>query len=215
MPYRSIHFMNQGFYHIFNRGVEKRQVFSTETDYKHFLQTIYYYQFVGPKPKFSTYKRFRSKDFDKKPKMVEIICYCLMPNHFHFLIRQLENGGIQEFIRKSINSYTKYYNTKYQRIGPLFQGEFKATVIETDEQLLHVSRYIHLNPYASNLVKDLKDYNYSSFPYFVGLKKDSICIKEPILNYFKNSKDYETFISDHQAYAKELEQIKHLLVDSE
>ncbi len=215
MPYRSIHFLNQSFYHIFNRGVERRQVFSSETDYERLLQTLYYYQFEGPKPRFSTHKRFRVIDFNKNPKIVEIICYSLMPNHFHFLIRQLKDGGIQEFIRKSINSYTKYYNTKHKRVGPLFQGEFKATVIETDEQLLHLSRYIHLNPYTSNLVKNPEDYNYSSYPYFISLKEDSISIKQPILDFFKKVEDYKSFVSDYQGYAKELEQIKHLLIDLE
>lgn len=215
MPYRSIHFVNQSFYHTFNRGVEKRQIFSSEKDFERFLQTIYYYQFSGPKPRFSTHKRFHAKDFYKNPKIVEIICYCLMPNHFHLLIRQLKTGGLQEFVRKSINSYTKYYNVKYKRIGPLCQGEFKATTVETDEQLLHLSRYIHLNPYVSDLVKDPKDYNYSSYPYFIGLKEDSISVKEPILNYFRKPGDYKAFVSDHQSYAKELERIKHLLIDLE
>lgn len=215
MPYRTIHFVNQSFYHVFNRGVEKRQIFSSEADYERFLQTMYYYQFSGPKPRFSTHKRFRSKDFDKNPKIVEIICYCLMPNHFHLLIKQLRDGGLQEFIRKSINSYTKYYNTKNKRVGPLFQGEFKATAIETDEQLLHLSRYIHLNPYVSDLVEDPKDYNHSSYPYFVDLKEDLISVKQPVLDFFKKVEDYKSFISDYQGYAKELERLKHLLIDLE
>lgn len=163
MPYRLTNFANQNFYHVFNRGVNKQEIFNNPDDYEHFFQTIFYYQFSGPKPRFSTHRRFRIKDFTKNPKILEIICYCLMPNHFHFLLRQVKNGGITEFISKISNSYTKYFNTKYKRVGPLLQGEFKAVTIETDEQLLHVSRYIHLNPFVAELVEDLNLFPYSSF----------------------------------------------------
>ena len=213
MPYRKTNFANFGFYHVFNRGVEKRQIFSTDYDRNRLMQTLFYYQFSGPKPKFSTYKRFRSQDFDKNPKIIEVICYCLMPNHFHLLLKQLNDGGVQEFIRKVSNSYSKYFNTKNKRVGPLFQGEFKAVTIESDEQLLHVSRYIHLNPYVSGLVKDLKDFRYSSYLDFIGLRNDTLCNKKVILSFFKSSKEYKDFVSDQKSYGIELERIKHLLID--
>lgn len=215
MPYRIVPFETLGIYHVYNRGVEKRQVFSSDRDYQRFLQTIYYYQFSGPKPKFSNQDRFRTKDFDQGPKIVEIICYCLMPNHFHLLIRQNKEDGIKEFISKVLNSYTKYFNTKNKRVGPLFQGTFKAVPTETDLQLMHVSRYIHLNPYTSGLTKDLNGYLYSSFVDYAGISDHSICNKEPVLTFFKGPKDYEEFVVGHSAYARELEIMKHLLLEKE
>lgn len=138
-----------------------------------------------------------------------------MPNHFHLLIKQLRDGGIKEFMQKVINSYTKYYNIKHNRVGHLFQGTFKAVPIKNDEQLLHVSRYIHLNPYVSDLTKDLETYPHSSYPAFINLSNDILLTKEPVLDFFEDVSKYKEFISGHQDYAKELEQLKHLLLDPE
>lgn len=215
MPYRIIPFVNQSFYHIYNRGVEKRQIFSNERDYQRFLQTIFYYQFTGPKPPFSKKDSlvYQNLDFTKNPKAVAILCYCLMPNHFHLLVRQNKEGGIHKFMQQTLNSYTKYFNTKNKRVGPLLQGTFKAVPIETDEHLLHVSRYIHLNPFVSDLTRDLESYPYSSYLNFIGQKVDQIATKEPILDFFKNPAEYKEFVVGHGDYAKELELIKHLLME--
>lgn len=215
MPYRQTPFITDNYYHLFNRGVEKRIVFSDNQDYQRFLFTLYYYQFTGPKPKLSTYKRYHTQNFNENPKIVEVICYCLMPNHFHLLLKQIKDGGIQEFIRKAINSYTKYYNMRHHRVGHLFQGIFKAVPIENDEQLLHVSRYIHLNPYVSGITTNLEIYRYSSYPAFIGQANDSLCVKEPILDFFKSGSEYKAFVNDHASYAQEIEQLKHCLIDSE
>src|SRR3989344_3557460 len=213
MPYRKTSFVNDHFYHIFNRGVEKRKIFSAHNDYQRFIETLCYYQFTGPKPRFSTNKKFKGDIFKNNPKMVDIICYCFMPNHFHLLVRQKTSGGIQEFIGNALNSYTKYFNTKYKRVGPLFQGVFKDAQIETDEQLLHTSRYIHLNPYVSSLTDDLTTFPYSSYNHFVDNHPDDISVKEPILDFFKNPQEYKAFVHDQKDYAKSLDEIKHLLLE--
>lgn len=215
MPSRIFPFVNGQFYHIYNRGVEKRSIFEKQWDYSRLIKTIRYYQLLGPKPKLSKFLTGSIFKPDTNKKIVEIICYCLMPNHFHFLIKQLKDGGITEFISKLSNSYTKYYNVKYNRVGPLLQGEFKAVLIESDEQLIHVSRYIHLNPIASFLVKDLNDYRWSSYKEYIEDDKNGICSKEEILSFFKSPKDYEKFVLDQVAYAQELELIKHQLLDIE
>lgn len=137
-----------------------------------------------------------------------------MPNHFHFLIKQLKEGGITEFISKLSNSYTKYYNTKHTRVGPLLQGEFKAVLVESNEQFIHLSRYIHLNPIASLLVKNLKDFRWSSYEEYIN-NTHGICAKEEILNSFKTPQDYEQFVLDQVSYAQSLERIKHHLIDIE
>lgn len=215
MPYRVTPFVNDNFYHVFNRGVEKRKIFISDQDYQRFIQTLYYYQFEGPKPRFSNHNRFKIKDFSNNPKIVEIICYCLMPNHFHLLLKQVKEKGIQEFLSKVSNSYTKYFNTKNNRVGPLFQGQFKAVAVESDEQLLHLSRYIHLNPYVSELTKDWENFPFSSFAEFTSSSNNSICVKEYILDFYKNPKDYKNFVKDYASYAKDLEKIKHLLINDD
>lgn len=137
-----------------------------------------------------------------------------MPNHFHLLVKQLKDDGVKEFMQKVINSYTKYYNTKHNRVGHLFQGVFKAVLVDNDEQLLHVSRYIHLNPYVSDLIAKLEDYRYSSYPYFINLATDTLASKEVILDFFQQDKEkYKEFVDAHADYALDLEYIKHALID--
>jgi len=213
MPYRTIPFVNNEFYHLYNRGLEKSDIFINQKDYSIFIQTFFYYQIANPKPKFSLYRQSKLFPIDTDKKIVEIICYCLMPNHFHLLIKQLKDGGVSEFMRKFIHSYTKYRNVKYNLQRPVFQGMFKAVRVETDEQLLHLSRYIHLNPLVSFLVKDLKFYPWSSYLTYTGLANDERITKDEILNFFKAPKDYEKFVLDQADYGQTLEMIKHQLID--
>lgn len=215
MPYRITPFVNDHFYHIYNRGVEKRSIFENRRDYGRFLKTLNYYRLAGPKPRFSKFLINKSFKPELAEKIVEIAAYCLMPNHFHLLIRQLKDGGITEFLSKLSNSYTKYYNTKHTRVGPLLQGEFKAVLIESDEQLMHVSRYIDLNPYVSFLVKDLNFYEWSSYGDYIGKTTGGICNKETVMGFFKSPRDYEKFVLDHADYAQRLEIIKHQLIDED
>lgn len=214
MPARITPLVNGQIYHIYNRGVEKRRVFEDKRCYTRLLHAIKYYQLKGPKPKFS--HSFNNSLFkpDPEKKIIDIICYCLMPNHFHLLIKQLSEGGISEFVSKLINSYTKFYNLKYKRVGPLFQGQFKAVLIESEEQLIHVSRYIHLNPIASFLVKDLNLYEWSSYKEYINNTK-GICNKEEIMGFFKDSASYQKFCLDQVSYAQNLERIKHQLIEDD
>jgi putative transposase len=210
MPYRIIPFINGEIYHIYNRGVAKLPIFSEKRDYRRLLDTLHYYKHQDPKPQFSQIKRFKDFEIEVNPKIVEILCYCLMPNHYHILIRQLENNGIPEFISKITNSYTKFFNIKYERVGPLLQGQFKAVRIEATEQLMHVSRYIHLNPTTSFLVKDLENYEWSSYLNYIGLKEDNVCEKDFISSLFKSPEEYKQFVLDQKDYAQKLHLIKHL-----
>ena len=215
MPYRTPQLVDDQIYHVFNRGVARLPIFTDKRDYNRCLETIYYYQFQGPKPQFSQLDRFKDFKFEKNKKIVEVLCYCLMQNHYHLLVRQLQDNGISEFISKISNSYTKFFNTKHKRVGPLLQGQFKAVRIESDEQLVHVSRYIHLNPIASFLVKDLKEYPWSSYPAYINLRTDRICTSEFILSMFKTREKYEKFVLDQVDYAQSLALVKSLLIDGE
>ncbi len=213
MPSRQIPLVNNQIYHIYNRGSEKRSIFETRTDYKRFLKTLRYYQLEGPKPKLSHFSESSLIQPDPLKKIVEIICYCLMPNHFHLMLKQIKNNGITEFMGKLSNSYTKYYNTKHNRVGPLLQGEFKSVLVESEEQLIHLSRYIHLNPLVSFITKDLNHYyEWSSYEEFIS-NLNGLCSKEVVLGLFSSKEDYQQFVLDQADYGRQLETIKHKLME--
>ncbi len=224
MPYRTTRFINGGFYHIFNRGIRKLPTFDTKKDYSHFLDTLFYYQIENPKPKFSTYRISKVFPIDQNKKMVDILCYCLMPNHFYLLVRQTRNGGISEFIRRFIHSYTKYRNVKYDFQGPVFQGMFKAVAVETDEQLLHLSRYIHLNPFVASLTDNPELYKWSSYSDYLKGGVSQVNTKE-ILSFFDTSnsynsfaveaENYKSFVNDHKEYGLTLGILKHIALDED
>ena len=215
MSYNQAIFANNEFYHVFNRGVEKRTTFTNRRDYNRFIETMDYYRAKDPPARFSYKDRpVIIKNAIISSPLVEIVCFCLMPNHFHMLIKQIENNGISTFLSKLSNSYTKYFNTKYKRVGPLFQGSFKAVRVEDDEQLLHVSRYIHLNPLIDYLTRDLKTYPYSSYPEFLGLKK-GFCKKDIILDFFKTPSDYEKFVLDQEDYGRSIKRMERMTHETE
>lgn len=213
MPYRVVPFVNDQIYHIYNRGNEKRVVFEDKYHYRRFLKTLIYYQLKGPKPKLSHFFKYQRFKTDTAQKLVDILAYCLMPNHFHLLVKQKEEGGITEMMTKLILSYTKYFNTKHNRVGALFQGQFKAVLIESDEQLTHVSRYIHLNPIVSLLVKDLEAFSYSSYEEYVQQNRQGICSTKEVLGFFKSPDDYARFVHDQINYGLSLEKIKHQIIE--
>jgi len=215
MPYRATPLANNYFYHIFNRGVEKRSIFQDHRDFVRLLKMINYYQYEGSKLSFSKLSDEKLKEIYDTEKMVEVICYCLMPNHFHLLIKQVKDNGITKFMSQIGNAYTRYFNTRHTRVGSLFQGAYKAVIIESDEQLIHVSRYIHLNPIVEMLVKDLKTYQWSSYLDFIGQRNGQLINKIEILNFFKNSLEYDNFVLDQYSYALDLARIKHQLIDVE
>lgn len=190
------------------------QIYDNFYDYHRFIKTVRYYQKEGPKPRFSLFTP-EDKLLNLENDIVGIICYCLMPNHFHFVLQQIRNNGITEFLSKLSNSYTKYFNTKNKRIGPLLQGEFKSVHIGSDEQLIHLSRYIHLNPLVGYKTKSLETYRWSSYPEYIGIINSFLCDKNITLDQFISSEEYKKFILDHAEHARKLESIKHLLLDHE
>lgn len=168
MAGRKIILATNEFYHVYNRGVARQPTFLTKWDYQQTILALSYYRFINPPLKLSRFKELsyeqRQKYFSDLEgmgdKLVDIISFVLMPNHFHFLLKQAADGGISKFLSQVTNSYTRYFNTKHKRVGPLFQGTFKAVHVETDEQLIHLSRYIHLNPLVTFLVKEKGSLSY-------------------------------------------------------
>lgn len=224
MPGRDIPLVNEQIYHVVNRGVASQPVFLNQRDYLRALEILFYYQNQKTPQRYSFVLRLPTKlrteildNLRKEGKfLVEIIAYCLMPNHYHLLIKQIKNSGVSNFLSNFQNSYTRYLNTKNKRIGPLFQGKFKAVRVETDEQLLHVARYIHLNPYSGYVVKNLeqlKNYPYSSLSEYLGLAETANCQKEIILSNFKKPADYAKFIFDQANYQKTLQDIKNSVLE--
>ena len=134
-----------------------------------------------------------------------------MPNHFHLIIKQVAPKGISNFLADFQNSYTKYFNVKRDRVGPLFQGPFKSVHVKNDEYLLHLSRYIHLNPVSSFLIKQnqLTNYPWSSFSKFCE-NKTGLCEKDIILNNYATNESYQDFVLDYAEYSQSLEMIQHL-----
>lgn len=209
MAYRKVVLANDEIYHVLNRGIEEREIFLDKRDYSRFLDSFIYYQKVNPPVRFSFKRRLNKEILAKLAELenlVEIIGYCLMPNHFHFLLRQTKDGGISLFISRLANSYTRYFNTRHQRKGHLLEGPFRAKRIETEEQLVHVLRYIHLNPLVGFLVKDLREYPFSShLEYIQGGKV--ICQKEPVLAQFSSPAEFEKFVLDQKEYALKLKEM--------
>lgn len=215
-------FVNENYYHVFNRGIERRPTFTNVKEFSRAKELLYFYQFKDLPLKYSQLKKLpidqRTEMLDnisKNDKLVEIICYCFMPNHFHFLLRQKLEKGIATFVANFTNAYTKYFNIRHEREGSLFQGVFKAVFVETEEQLLHLSRYIHLNPVASSLIHmdNIDSYRWSSYPEYLAITNEDICEKQMVLDFFKSVTRYTEFVKDHADYAKELDKIKHLHFD--
>ena len=213
MAYQQAVFGNDEFYHVINRGVEKRLTFLDKRDYQRFLETMGYYRFKNPPTRFSFRNRPNIlKKNSNNEVLVEVTCFCLMPNHFHLLLKQIKENGISIFLSKLTNSYTKYFNTKHKRVGPLFQGSFKAVRIENDEQLVHTSRYIHLNPLIDYLVKNLRVYQYSSYRQFLDLE-DGFCKIHYVLDHFPSLGAYEKFVLDQEEYGRTIKKKRLLLED--
>ena len=224
MPVRKTLLVTGQYYHLFNRGVAGTHIFKNNSDYVHFLKSIKYYQYQNPPVRLSAFIHYSKEDQEiifqemeeSNLKNVDIICYCLIPNHYHLLVLQSGENGITNFCKKFTDSYSRYYNTKHNRQGPMFQGVFKSVRIETTEQLLHVSRYIHLNPLVSYLVKekDFLDFPWSSLSVYI--RGESDLVKSSIImDNFPSIGTYQSFVLDQAGYAKELENIKHLTIEKE
>jgi putative transposase len=187
------------------------------------MDTIKFYKTLNPPARYSKFLQLPAKqraDFWKEVKnkrdtdsLVDLLCYCLMPNHFHFLLKQNTTDGILNFVRKFQISYTKYFNTKHNRLGPLLQGQFKAVRIQDENQLVHVSRYIHLNPYTSYVVSSLgrlMKYGWSSLSEYTK-KREDLCSTALVLSNFKSKRSYAEFVFNQADYQRKLAEIKHLV----
>lgn len=223
MPLRKVPLISGQIYHVFNRSLDKRPIFTNTHYSRRALETLSFYQYDSLPVKLSYFikwSQFRKNQLLRElitpnNNLVSILCFCLMPNHFHLLLRQEKDQGISKFVGQFQNSFSKYYNTREERGGHVFSGQFKAVRIETDDQLIHVARYIHLNPYTSFVIKDINSlvkYPWSSFGQYIS-KTGGLCNPEIILSHFKNRGEYQKHIFDQAVYQRELGEIKHLILE--
>ena len=221
MPTRLEPFVNANIYHIFNKTIDQKRVFQSDKYSQEFYQRLIYYRSTNSTRSYSDIDKLNKETqeiinqdiFIEKDYQIKVLSYSLMPNHCHFLLEQCQDEGISGFVSKVTNSFTRYYNIKNQRKGQLFLKDFKAVLIRTDEQLIHTSRYIHLNPYSGGVVNNLDElvkYDKSSFPNYLGLKNDKLVSSERIMSSFKNIDEYKNFVFDRAEYQREIEDFKHI-----
>lgn len=205
-------YLENGHYHLYNRGVDKRDIFLDEQDYKVFLHFLKRYLTKPPDSPDKIRPGWKIDLFDK----VNLLAYCLMSNHFHFLIQQVTKSAIADFMQALNNSYVRYFNKKYERVGPLFQGTYKGVLIDNDIYLLHLTRYIHLNSLevpgevtpgttgTTSTRNSLLSYPYSSYCEYLGQRKTDWIHPEGILAFFKNNQEgnlknplsYQSFVEN-------------------
>jgi len=221
MPRRNLVLAKDEIYHIFNRSIARENIFSNKINLKKALEILHFYRFPQQLrlSKFKALNEIQKKDYllalkDKSP-LVEIYSFALMPNHYHLLLKQLQDNGIVRFIANFQNSFAKIFNLKNERDGAVFQNSFKAKRAETDEQFIHISRYIHLNPVTAYLISfnQLANYPWTSFPIYVNEDKNSFVAVNFLLHLFGSKDKYADFVADQVSYQRELALIKDLILE--
>lgn len=210
-------------YHIYNKSIAGFRIFNDADSFLRMKNVFIYYQVKQTQISFAQFLQSKGivnnkfcKLFYPLPsntKIVQIVAYCIMPTHLHMILKQLVKNGISAFMGNILNSYSRYFNTKYNRKGPLWQSRFQNKRIITDKQLLHLTRYIHLNPVTDYLVEDPKLWPWSSYKEYISRSDNEqrLCEYNDILNI--ESKEYELFVKDNISYQRELKKIKGLLID--
>jgi len=191
----------ESYYHVYARGVNKQKIFLDATDYKHFLGLFDRYLSKNP---------VIGKDGALYPNYldhIEILAYCLMSNHFHLLVYQYELPFMEKFMRSQMTSYSKYFNLKYKRTGPMFENRYKAVRIDQDSYLQHITRYIHLNP------RFWERYRYSSLRYYRDGNEPYWLRPDKVLDLFASRQAYIEFAANYEELHAMFSDLKHSLAD--
>lgn len=221
MPRRKIQFIDNQFYHIFNRSVGDTPLFIDKVFQSRMLSIIDYYRFsvttsysgfllLNPDIQNTTFKKHR-----EETPLIEILSFALMPNHYHFLIKQLKKNGIRIFIANIQNSFAKYFNIKNKRHGTLFCNSFKSILIPNEFSFFHVSRYIHLNPVTSNVINinDLVEYELTSFSAYMRKTNCNFLSTQMLDAHFSSINVHKRFVFDQSDYQKNLNKLKKLIIE--
>ena len=196
MPQRSISLVAGEYYHVYNRGNNRQDVFFERENYLFFLRRV---------------RKYLVGDTQETSEVwTTIIAYCLMPNHFHLLVCPHDDELSRRMQRFSI-SYTKAMNKRYDRVGSLFQGQFQAVLVDRNEYLLHLSRYLHLNPVEAGLAKRPVDWEFSSYRDYIGLRQGTLPMPDIILSQFPTPKEYQEFVESYKLNDRDI--VAHLLFD--
>lgn len=222
-------YAGEGFYHLYNRGVEKRNIFLDEQDYAVF--TSYLKTYLTPRNSDELHNILSSKEHNYKEKEkalkmlslknfadeINLLAYCLMPNHFHLLVRQENYNSIDHLMRALATRYAVYFNKKYKRVGSLFQGVYKAVMVGHERQLLHLSRYIHLNP----LIKPRLSVDQwpeitlpFSLPEYLGQRRTEWVKPDMVLSYFDKERSAKSYLEFLKA-GTDRELIFRLMIDED
>lgn len=201
MPSRNIIKIDipDSYYHIYARGINKRKIFNDDNDYRYFINLL---------RRYLSSEDIRNKNGVSYLKLfdyLEVLAYCQMQNHFHLLVYQIHEGAMSQLMRSVMTSYSIYFNRKYKRRGPLFESRYKASRINSDDYLMHISRYIHLNP------NDWQNHPHSSIHYYESGEEGDWLKSGKILDLFSSPAVYMDFMYDYKSVRDELEVIKHEL----
>lgn len=209
-------------YHIFTRSIAAYKIFNNDHEYARMLDAISYYQREKPEIKFSqfllleqTTQHTKKEFFRNRHVLVDIIAYCFMPTHIHLILRQNMQNGISIFMSNILNSYTRYFNIKHKRKGPLWESRFKNVLVEDDDYLLHLTRYVHLNPVTAELVDKPEEWVFSSYKEYLlpAAGGDKICSFNDVVD--TDPSEYKRFVEDRSSYQRQLARIKSLLLDGD
>jgi putative transposase len=218
---RTVIFANNEYYHIFNRSIAKTQIFQTLPQLKKAKEVINYYRY----PQLYSLSHYNALSIEaknsyislmkKKQPLVEIYVFSFMPNHYHLLLKQIQDNGIIKFVSNFQNSFAKYLNTRFDRNGSLFQNSFKGKWIEDDEQFIHTSRYIHLNHVTSYLVTfdQLINYPWTSFSDYIDKSTTPWINTQFLLSLFSSRIEYKKFVADQEDYQKTLNELNDLILE--
>ncbi len=210
------HYSENGYYHLYNRGVAKGPVFLDQQDYLVFMSFTKEY-LSAPKIPTAEELLLMKTPYILKNYWHEItlLSFVLMPNHIHLLLKQKQSRSIESFMRSLFTRYVKYFNKKHDRVGHLFQDVYKGILVEKDEYLLWVSRYIHCNPQEIILPNQvLTNYSFSSYSTYLGLQNQTWVDPSDILAQFKNKKDYQNFVEDNEKEKDAPEMLSEFVLDS-
>ena len=206
-------FTEKEVYHVYNKSIAGFNIFNNDFDYLRFITTLQYYQ-IKNQP--TTFSKFRERKMHhllvgdkKKNRIVQLICYCIMPTHIHLVLAQLMDNGISKFMNNILNSYSHYFNIKYKRKGPLWESRSKKVLVKTDEQLLHLTRYIHLNPVTAYIVDKPDEWRYSSYnEYISNVSENRTCNYKELIDIKPDL--YKRFVKDRISYQRELKFLSDL-----
>ncbi|HEY4510179.1 MAG TPA: transposase [Candidatus Paceibacterota bacterium] len=238
---RKVRFAPNYIYHVYNRGVEKRVIFLVDADRWRFLQALLLFnrekspfnllwkleQEHGGRMNFRILKEFLERNSERKTPLVRIMADCLMPNHYHLILEELQEGGITKFMHKLGTGYTMYFNKKYDRVGGLFQGSFKAIQVDTDEYLQNLLVYVNvINPGEliepslkdegvkdiENVMQFAKAYPWSTHQEYLGERDSPIIDKGVAHSLFPNPTKYKEFV-ENSLLTRKINTIEHLMLE--